>query len=151
MRRIITCRERSEAEVTNPRHNTNRETRGQHKSDTYTNTTYTRFTTSQWKFPANGNIYIYISTYHVTHPWLSCCIRSCGPTLHRVSTVHCGHQLPAVWPLSGRQGTIVTGRANIVVILCRGVGCPLITRLPWHQPPSHIPIISHLICKTRTR
>ena len=41
------------------------------------------------------------SSNHVTHPWqyLSCCMRP-----HTAQSVHCGYQLPAVWPLCRGTG-----------------------------------------------
>ena len=66
---------------------TARDTRGLHKSGTH--------------IVNLSHIQMKSSTNHVTHPWryLSCCMRP-----HTAQSVHCGYQLPAVWPLCRGTG-----------------------------------------------
>ena len=73
------------------------------------------------------------STNHVTHPWryLSCCMRP-----HTAQSVHCGYQLPAVWPLCRGTGDHCHTESKYCRNIERAVSGVL--SLPGYHDTSHL-------------
>ena len=73
------------------------------------------------------------STNHVTHPWryLSCCMRP-----HTAQSVHCGYQLPAVWPLCRGTGDHCHTESKY----CRNIELAVsgVLSLPGYHDTSHL-------------